>query len=84
MYKSQVYVIFFVRLFITGFEQWREDLKYVLKKAGAYNKESVFIMSESHLNQPNFLEDLDVLLSTGTVPNIYSFDEVQEILQVCS
>ncbi|XP_070559445.1 dynein axonemal heavy chain 12-like isoform X2 [Ptychodera flava] len=64
-----------------GHVEWREDLKSVLKTAGAQGKPMVFLISDTQIKQESFLEDIDNLLNTGEVPNLYAVDEKQEIME---
>jgi hypothetical protein len=68
--------------FITGVTEWRDDLKKVLKEAGGYGKETTFLFSEGQIKEEVFLQDIDSLLNSGEVPNLYAVDEQQEILEV--
>ncbi|XP_077865268.1 dynein axonemal heavy chain 12 [Saccoglossus kowalevskii] len=61
--------------------EWREDIKNVLKQAGALGKPTVFLLSDTQIKEESFLEDIDNLLNTGEVPNLYAVDEKQEIME---
>lgn len=61
---------------------WRDDIKKILKEAGGKGKHSVFLISEGQIKEENFLQDVDCLLNLGEVPNIYQIDEKQEILDM--
>jgi dynein heavy chain len=54
---------------------WREDLKKMLKTAGGEGKPTVFLFSDSQLKMEAFLEDMNNILNTGEVPNIFEMDE---------
>lgn len=61
---------------------WRDDLKKVLKKAGMPNgRPIVFIMNDTQIQQETFLEDLNSLLNSGQVPNLFANDEKVEIVE---
>ncbi|XP_071943674.1 dynein axonemal heavy chain 1-like isoform X2 [Antedon mediterranea] len=62
-----------------GTNEWREDLKKVMLKAGLENKPMVFLFSDSQIKSESFLEDINNILNSGDVPNIYSFDELDQI-----
>lgn len=55
---------------------WREDLKLVLKKAGTQDNPIVFLISDTELKEETFLEDINNILNTGEVPNLYPKDEL--------
>ncbi|KAG5865749.1 hypothetical protein JTB14_010830 [Gonioctena quinquepunctata] len=61
---------------------WREDIKKILKEAGGRGKHSVFLITEGQIKEEVFLQDVDCLLNSGEVPNIYQIDEKQEILDM--
>ncbi|KAJ8931053.1 hypothetical protein NQ314_016082, partial [Rhamnusium bicolor] len=61
---------------------WRDDIKKILKEAGGRGKHSIFLITEGQIKEENFLQDVDCLLNSGEVPNIYAIDEKQEILDM--
>ncbi|XP_063709228.1 dynein axonemal heavy chain 12-like [Culicoides brevitarsis] len=63
-------------------QDWRDDLKIVLKESGGMGRDTVFVMNEGQIKSPTFLQDIDCLLNLGEVPNIYAIDEKQEILEM--
>lgn len=65
-----------------GVEEWRRDLKTVLREAGGLGKDTAFLFTDSQVNLEVFLQDIDCLLNLGEVPNIYGIDERQEILEM--
>ncbi|OUM67642.1 hypothetical protein PIROE2DRAFT_4933 [Piromyces sp. E2] len=58
-----------------GHEEWREDLKKLLIKAGGEGRKCLFLFSDSQVKEESFLEDINNLLNTGEVPNIFPADE---------
>ncbi|KAK9875370.1 hypothetical protein WA026_007765 [Henosepilachna vigintioctopunctata] len=62
--------------------EWRDDIKKVLKESGGAGKNCVFLISEGQIKEEYFLQDIDCLLNSGEVPNIYQIDEKQEILDM--
>jgi dynein heavy chain len=63
-----------------GIMEWCEDLKIVLKKAGADNMSTVFLFNDTQLKLEQFLEDINNILNTGEVPNLYPKDEIMPLL----
>ena len=53
-----------------------------MKNAGAFGKTTVFLITDTQIKEESFLEDIDNLLNTGEVPNLYAVDEKQEIMEV--
>lgn len=62
--------------------EWREDVKRVLKTAGGQGRDVVFLILDSQLNNAIFLQDIDSLLNAGLVPNIFTVEEKQELIEV--
>lgn len=65
-----------------GINDWRDDIKKIMKEAGGRGKHAVFLITEGQIKQEDFLQDVDCLLNSGEVPNIYQIDEKQEILDM--
>ncbi|XP_049786264.1 dynein axonemal heavy chain 7-like [Schistocerca cancellata] len=65
-----------------GLEEWRSDLKYCLVESGGHNKEVTLMFSDYQIKYEDFLEDLNCLVSTGEVPNMFTRIEKQEILDL--
>jgi dynein heavy chain len=61
--------------------EWREDLKTVLRKAGAEGVNTTFIFSDTQLKEESFLEDINNILNTGEVPNLFPKDELFSIIE---
>ncbi|XP_054071997.1 dynein axonemal heavy chain 12 isoform X1 [Rissa tridactyla] len=64
-----------------GTNEWREDLKSLLKNAGVKGLKTVFIITDAQIKEESFLEDVDSVLNTGEVPNLFAADEKQEIIE---
>uniref|UniRef100_A0A8C5TGG8 Dynein axonemal heavy chain 12 n=1 Tax=Malurus cyaneus samueli TaxID=2593467 RepID=A0A8C5TGG8_9PASS len=64
-----------------GTNEWREDLKRLLKSAGVKGLKTVFLITDAQIKEESFLEDVDSLLNTGEVPNLFPADEKQEIVE---
>lgn len=43
---------------------------------------TVFIITDTQIKEEAFLEDIDSVLNTGEVPNLFAPDEKQEIMEV--
>ncbi|KAF8787359.1 Dynein heavy chain 3 like protein [Argiope bruennichi] len=61
--------------------EWRDDIKKVLRKAGADGKATVFLFNDNQIKDESFVEDINMILNTGDVPNLYAADERAEILE---
>lgn len=65
-----------------SFTDWRDDIKKLLKETGGRNAPAVFLFTESQIKEESFLTDIDSLLSSGEVPNLFAIDEQQEIIEM--
>ncbi|XP_019696725.1 dynein heavy chain 7, axonemal [Harpegnathos saltator] len=65
-----------------GMQEWREDVKWVLKNSGGVGKDFVFLLAEEQIRDDAFLDDVDSLLNDGEVPNIFNIEERQEIIEM--
>ena len=63
-----------------GQTEWREDLKTVLRRAGAEGQPTVFLFSDTQIKLESFLEDINNILNTGEVPNLFAKDETAQIV----
>ncbi|CAB3241783.1 unnamed protein product [Arctia plantaginis] len=66
---------------VYGQQEWRDDLKQTMLKAGADNRGIVFLFSDAQIKMESFLEDLNNILSSGDVPNIYEAEDFDKIYQ---
>ncbi|NXP46066.1 DYH7 protein, partial [Heliornis fulica] len=64
-----------------GTNEWREDLKGLLRNAGLKGLKTVFIITDAQIKEECFLEDICSVLHTGEVPNLFSSEENQEIIE---
>ncbi|XP_029579694.1 dynein heavy chain 12, axonemal isoform X2 [Salmo trutta] len=64
-----------------GLNEWRDDLKFLLKSAGVKGQKTVFLLTDSQIKEEAFLEDVDSVLNTGEVPNLFATDEKAEIME---
>lgn len=54
----------------------------LLKNAGVKGLKTVFLITDAQIKEESFLEDVDSLLNTGEVPNLFPADEKQEIVEI--
>uniref|UniRef100_A0A3B4A2Y1 Dynein axonemal heavy chain 12 n=1 Tax=Periophthalmus magnuspinnatus TaxID=409849 RepID=A0A3B4A2Y1_9GOBI len=64
-----------------GMTEWRDDLKMLMKNAGVKGQKTVFLLTDTQIKDEAFLEDVDSVLNTGEVPNLFAVDEKQEIME---
>ncbi|XP_016065513.1 PREDICTED: dynein heavy chain 1, axonemal [Miniopterus natalensis] len=65
-----------------GMTEWREDVKKILLKAGLQNLPITFLFSDTQIKNESFLEDINNVLNSGDIPNLYSTDEQDQILNI--
>ncbi|GBG81999.1 hypothetical protein CBR_g34179 [Chara braunii] len=64
-----------------GMTEWREDLRQVLRKAGELDKRVMFLFSDTQIKKEGFIEDINSLLNTGEVPNLFEQGDVSMIAE---
>ncbi|XP_053147136.1 dynein axonemal heavy chain 12 isoform X3 [Hemicordylus capensis] len=64
-----------------GMNEWREDLKSLLRSAGMKGLKTVFLITDTQIKEEGFLEDVDSVLNTGEVPNLFAADEKQDVME---
>ncbi|XP_070246928.1 dynein axonemal heavy chain 12 isoform X4 [Myotis yumanensis] len=64
-----------------GMNEWREDMKVLLRNVGMRGQKTVFLITDTQIKEEAFLEDIDSVLNTGEVPNIFAADEKQEVME---
>lgn len=63
-----------------GEMEWKEDLRKLYRIAGFEGKNVVFLLSDTQIKSESFLEDINSILNSGEVPNLFEFDERERIL----
>ena len=64
-----------------GKNEWRDDLRKVLLMAGAEGTNVVFLFTDTQIVQENFLEDINNILNSGEVPNLWKSEDVQTMTE---
>lgn len=64
-----------------GKNEFKEDIMKVSRKWGKKNKSGVFLFSDTQIINPSFLEDVNSILSTGEVPNLFAKEIKTGIIQ---
>ncbi|XP_006899240.1 PREDICTED: dynein heavy chain 2, axonemal [Elephantulus edwardii] len=60
-------------------QEFREDIKRLYRQAGVDLKATSFLFVDTQIADESFLEDINNILSSGEVPNLYKSDEFEEI-----
>ena len=55
------------------------DIRKLYYQAGVDNKPTVFLFTDTQVVEESFLEDINNILSSGEVPNLYKPDEFEEV-----
>ena len=56
-------------------KEWYEDIKNMLRKCGIDEETIQFLFSDTQIVQESFLEDINNLLNSGEIPNLFPPDE---------
>ena len=66
-----------------GMNEWRENVKEVLLYAGAQNLPIVFLFNDTQIINETMLEDINGILNSGDVPNLYAPEDLETISTAC-
>ena len=55
------------------------DIRKLYFQAGVENKPTVFLFTDTQVVEESFLEDINNILSSGEVPNLYKPEEFEEV-----
>lgn len=67
-----------------GPTEWREDIKKLLLHAGLNAKPTVFLFSDSQAKDEIFVEDINSILNTGDLTNLFQSEEKSTIIEKMS
>ena len=56
-------------------------MKKILREAGAQGKETVFMLSDTQVKDEAFVEDINNILNSGEIPNLYPMDEKMQVME---
>uniref|UniRef100_A0A670KHQ4 Dynein axonemal heavy chain 3 n=1 Tax=Podarcis muralis TaxID=64176 RepID=A0A670KHQ4_PODMU len=79
MNSYELFMIEITKFYTTN--DWREDIKKVMLQSGVANKNTVFLFCDNQIKDESFVEDINMLLNTGDVPNIFAADEKADIVE---
>lgn len=60
-------------------DRFHDDLRTLYKACGVKRQQKVFFFSDNQIMHASFLEDLNNMLSSGEVPNLFAKDDLQQI-----
>ncbi|KAG0598749.1 hypothetical protein M758_12G097900 [Ceratodon purpureus] len=64
-----------------GMPEWRESIGIMLRKAGELDKKTMFLFVDTQIKMEGFVEDVNSLLNTGEVPNLYDGGDLGAICE---
>lgn len=64
-------------------KNWREDIKDILLNAGVQNKQLSFLFVDTQIINEQMLEDINNILNSGDVANIYNEKDMEDIVSSC-
>ncbi|XP_009915551.2 dynein axonemal heavy chain 1 [Haliaeetus albicilla] len=63
-----------------GMTEWRDDVRKIMMKAGLQSLPKTFLFVDTQIKNESFLEDINNLLNSGDIPNIYNPDDQEQIM----
>jgi dynein heavy chain len=63
-----------------GTNEFHEDLKKMMISTGVGGQSTVFLFTDSQIVEESFLEDINNMLNSGEVPNLFPQDEMDRII----
>jgi dynein heavy chain, axonemal len=63
-------------------KDWRENLKMVLMQAGVQGHQTTFMFVDTQIINENMLEDINTVLNSGDVPQLYKTEDLEPIFAV--
>ncbi|CAF3510924.1 unnamed protein product [Rotaria socialis] len=64
-----------------GKNEWRDDVRKLFRKSGIEGKSTVFLFNDSQIKDESFIEDINMMLNTADIPNLFPGDERAEICE---
>ena len=61
-------------------DAWFEDLRQLFRKAGEKNERVAFLFTDTQVVMESMLEDINNILNTGSVPNLFPAEEVMQLV----
>lgn len=59
---------------------FREDLRKLYRQAGIRNTPTVFLITDTQICHESFLEDINNILNSGMVPNLFESDDYEQVI----
>ncbi|XP_060075174.1 dynein axonemal heavy chain 6-like [Ylistrum balloti] len=65
------------------YNAFHDDLKKLYQSAGVKNEHTVFLFTDTQIVVEEFLEDINNILNSGEVPNLFEPDEYEQLIIGC-
>jgi ATP-dependent protease Clp ATPase subunit len=65
-----------------GMNEWRENVKEILRECGGKGDITTFLFTDSQIKEEGFLEDINNILNTGEIPNLFPADEKADVCEL--
>jgi dynein heavy chain len=65
-----------------GMTEWHDDMKKVLFMAGLENEPTTFLFTDTQIKKEAFVEDINGILNTGEIPNLFNGEDMVAIMEV--
>ncbi|XP_059609452.1 dynein axonemal heavy chain 7 [Phlebotomus argentipes] len=62
-------------------DEWRNDIKNILKRISTNELHGVFLVTDKQVKEESFLEEINNLLICGEIPNIFSTEDKEELIE---
>ncbi|CAL1548308.1 unnamed protein product, partial [Lymnaea stagnalis] len=62
------------------YSSFHDDLKKLYESAGIQNKPTIFLFTDTQIVVEEFLEDINNMLNSGEVPNLFEPDEYEKLI----
>ena len=63
-----------------NYDSFHEDLRKLYRMAGVDGDETVFLFTDTQIVVEEFLEDINNILNSGEVPNLFEKDELEQVI----
>lgn len=66
-----------------SYSNWRDDIRKILLLAGVKDKPITFLFSDNQIIDERMIEDINNILNSGDVPNLYLPEDIEAISNAC-
>ncbi|KOB72814.1 Dynein heavy chain 6, axonemal, partial [Operophtera brumata] len=63
--------------------EFHDDLRNMYMRAGVSNEDTVFLFTDTQITKEGFLEDINNMLNSGEVPNLFEGDTYEQVQTGC-